>query len=73
MTDDFPDLDTVIRRHTLAALARAGGSKCKAADLLGVSFKTLYNWLHKWEDAGLLDDDPAPQPVLRLADLDDAA
>lgn len=73
MTDDFPTLDEVIRRHTLAALRRCGGNKARAAELLGRCTKSLYNMLDRWEAEGLLDDDPAPQPGPRLADLDDAA
>lgn len=51
---DPPTIDEVIRRHTLAVLAKHGGSKAKAAAELGVCVKTCYLWLAKWENEGLI-------------------
>ena len=41
-------LAEVERRHTLATLAHFGGEKKKAADVLGISLKTLYNRLKRY-------------------------
>ena len=57
-------LDEVGRRLIEATLAECG-SKRKAADMLGISLKTLYNRLaaYKASDGGeALDDDDAVKP-----------
>lgn len=41
----FKTLEQVEKEHILKALEFAGGSKTKAAALLGVSVKTVYNKL----------------------------
>ncbi|MCU0726273.1 MAG: sigma-54 dependent transcriptional regulator [Planctomycetes bacterium] len=41
-------LDEVERRHILAVLARAGGNKTRAAAILGVTTRTLYNKLAEY-------------------------
>lgn len=41
----FKTLEQVEKEHILKALEVAGGSKAKAASLLGVSVKTVYNKL----------------------------
>lgn len=43
-----PLLDDVIRRHVMLVLDQCGGDKRAAAQLLGVSLKTVYNWLARW-------------------------
>jgi len=40
----------VERRHILATLERLGGNKKKAAEILGVSLKTLYNRLKRYRN-----------------------
>lgn len=47
-TNNFPKLDEVVRKHVLTAVEAAGGSKAKAAELLGVSVKTVYNHMHRY-------------------------
>lgn len=45
---DGVSLDDVIRGHVLRILEQCEGHKPTAAQLLGVSLKTLYNYLAKW-------------------------
>ena len=45
-----PSLHTLIRSHVEAVLAKAGGSKSRAAKLLGVDLSTLYRWQRKWRN-----------------------
>jgi transposase len=45
---NFPKLDDVVKTHVLAALDLAGGNKAKAAGLLGVSIKTVYNHVNRY-------------------------
>jgi hypothetical protein len=66
---DLPDIDTVIRNHTVRVLERCGGSKAKAAEMLGVVSKTIYNWLNKWEEQDRRDVLPGPG----LGEMDEAA
>jgi DNA-binding NtrC family response regulator len=42
-------LDEVVRSHTLATLEHFDGNKKRAAEALGISLKTLYNRLQKYE------------------------
>lgn len=37
-------------RHTMAVLQRLGGNKMATSRALNISVKTLYNWLHRWEE-----------------------
>jgi two-component system response regulator AtoC len=53
-------LDEVSRRLIEATLAECG-SKRKAADMLGISLKTLYNRLAIYKAEPLADDDDEPQ------------
>lgn len=46
-------LATVVMRHTLATLDLHKNKRI-AAEALGISLKTLYNYLHKW---GHMTDD----------------
>ncbi len=43
-------LDQVIKEHTLKVLRECGGSKTQAARTLGITLKSLYNWLHQWNE-----------------------
>lgn len=43
-------LDEVVRSHTLATLEHFDGNKKRAAEALGISLKTLYNRLQKYDD-----------------------
>lgn len=49
---NFPTLDEVIKAHVLKALEAAGGNKAKAAGLLGVSIKTVYNHYNRMQSEG---------------------
>ena len=42
-------VEDVERRHIRSALARAGGSVSKTADLLGISRKTLWEKMKKFK------------------------
>jgi len=42
-------LEDVVRNHTFATLEHFGGNKKRAAEALGISLKTLYNRLQKYE------------------------
>lgn len=53
--DDAPpeppaSLDAAKRRALLAALERTGGNKLRAARQLGISRRTLYNWLERYAE-----------------------
>lgn len=43
-------LEAVIRTHTLATLKHFGGNKQRTAEALGISLKTLYNRLKRYQD-----------------------
>jgi len=49
------------KRLILATLNELGGDKKKAAEMLGVSLKTLYNRLHQYEDERNAGASPEPQ------------
>jgi DNA-binding NtrC family response regulator len=52
-------LSAVKRELLLQTLNLTGGNKVKAAEILGVSIKTLYNNLKEYNAVGLADDEPA--------------
>ena len=41
----FPTLEWLVREYISLAMTKAGGNKAKAAQILGVSIKTVYNKL----------------------------
>ncbi|MBP7914874.1 MAG: sigma-54-dependent Fis family transcriptional regulator [Vitreoscilla sp.] len=47
------DLHTLEKRHILAVLESVGNDKAQAADLLGISRRTLERRLAEWAEAGL--------------------
>src|SRR5580658_1516376 len=62
-------LEEVERRVTLATLAQCGHVKRKAADILGVSLKTLYNRLEVYNgrnggESAVIDEAAEPEPAL---------
>jgi two-component system response regulator AtoC len=62
-------LEEVERRVTLATLAQCGHVKRKAADILGVSLKTLYNRLEVYNgrnggESPVIDEAAEPEPAL---------
>lgn len=52
-------LDDAERTLIMATLESVAGSKAKAAQVLGISLKTLYNRLHEYRGSGF---DAAPEP-----------
>jgi two-component system response regulator AtoC len=59
-------LEEVERRVTLATLAQCGQVKRKAADILGVSLKTLYNRLEVYNGRAALDSEAGESPQAAL-------
>ena len=59
----FPLLEEIVRRHVLRALAEAGGNRSRAAELLGISRKSLWERLARWQAEGGLDLDPLEIPA----------
>ena len=51
-------LSAVKRELLLQTLQLTGGNKVKAAEILGVSIKTLYNNLKEYQAEGLAGDEP---------------
>ena len=58
----FPLLEEIVRRHVLRALAEAGGNRSRAAELLGISRKSLWERLARWQAEGGVDLDPLENP-----------
>jgi DNA-binding NtrC family response regulator len=54
-------LDAAERKLIRATLDHCGGNKNRAADILGISLKTLYNRLNAYRDAA------APAPGVPMA------
>ncbi len=52
----------VTRRYTLARLKANDGDKTTTAKELGISLKTLYNWLNRWEEDLTPPSDQVPLP-----------
>ena len=52
-------LDDIVRAHTLATLEHFDGNKKRTAEVLGISLKTLYNRLRRYEQ----DDEQAATPA----------
>ena len=46
----FPTLEALEREYISLAMKKANGSKAKAAQMLGVSIKTIYNKLHSYSN-----------------------
>jgi DNA-binding NtrC family response regulator len=49
--------EDVEREMLLKTLARCGNNKCRAAKILGITSKTIYNRLLRYRALGLIDDD----------------
>lgn len=45
-------LEEIKRRAVLRCLARHRGNKLRAVKELGISLKSLYNWLNRWASEG---------------------
>ena len=60
-------LDAAERTLIMATLRAVDGSKSKAADVLGISLKTLYNRLHAYRDVGQASLGPIADEQARLA------
>jgi len=58
-------LEEVERQYLLAALERAGGSKLRTAESLGISEKTLYNKLNRYAAEGRAAGPEAAPPALK--------
>jgi DNA-binding NtrC family response regulator len=56
-------LSDVERWLIVATLKRCGGNKTRAAAMLGVSLKTLYNRLNEYRGAGYASSAEAPMPI----------
>lgn len=54
-TTEFQTLREMEKTHILAALDLANGNKAKAASLLGVSIKTVYNKLNSFSSQPFSD------------------
>jgi DNA-binding NtrC family response regulator len=64
------NLADVERWMIFATLRKCGGNKTRAAALLGVSLKTLYNRLNAYRAQGLLMDYPgAPESEVEITRL----
>ncbi len=50
--DETLTLAELERRHVLALLAREGGDRRRAAELLGIDLSTLYRKIKRWEEGG---------------------
>lgn len=48
LASELPTLAELEKRHILNAIALSDGNKTKAAKILGVSLKTIYNKLHEY-------------------------
>ena len=55
-SDDFPTLAELERRAIHAALARTGGDKRRAAELLGISRAKIYQRLKQWTEGEFADE-----------------
>lgn len=42
-------IDALVKEHTLDTMKKLGGNKHRVASALGITVKTLYNWLHQWD------------------------
>ena len=60
-------LDAAEKALITATLQAVSGSKSKAAQVLGISLKTLYNRLHAYEDAAAAVSRPPPAECAALA------
>jgi len=63
MANDNPfNVDKQLKRITEAALSHTGGNRTDAADLMGISVRTLRNWINKFN---LAREYPPPRRVRR--------
>ena len=61
------------RRRTISvALSRAGGNKTQAADLLGITVRTLRSWIRKYEITPYDWREPAVERVIPWAEYERA-
>jgi two-component system response regulator FlrC len=57
VTDEIgQDIDSVEREHILKVLAKAGGNRTKAVEILGISARALRYKLKSYKEAGFIND-----------------
>ncbi len=55
-------LDDVVKAHTMATLEHFDGNKKRTAEALGISLKTLYNRLHRYEEEEQQEQEATARP-----------
>jgi transposase len=55
ITEDAPTLDDVIRFYVLCVCEGCEWNLVHVSRVLGVSYKAVYNWMHKYEKQGFLE------------------
>jgi DNA-binding NtrC family response regulator len=53
--EEIIPLNEIEKRHILAALRHTGGNRTRAANMLGISIRTLRNKLQEYRAAGFID------------------
>jgi uncharacterized protein YceH (UPF0502 family) len=54
ITDDAPTLDDVIRLYVIGVCVACNWNLTRASKVLNVAVKSVYNYLHKYQDQGYL-------------------